>query len=698
MRRLHLLHLALLFLLIPRVASSFDLKWITGASDSSFTEATRCVLILETDPSEASLPAEWRLLWLADSSGVHFVTQDSLAYCAVDTAMISALEPPSTPADSTAHIATAQFCSDASSTARAAYYVLDQPGGSRGRLKVVALDPADPDSLTVMESNEVTYNGGISGDFGPVLLRAFSTHETAELRVTAIGAGLASTEAIRVGAPDNLWSVPLSVTQRSNSSITATANVYVPLPESVVQAGTATALSDQVALPADDIIVVEPASAGTDTILYRDPNPSVYPKDFAFYFNTIYDPTDPAHPWKGVFHLLYIRNRAGEDSIIAHAWTYALGEPWSLDSVAFRPSGTGWDSKRVWAPSIQRVGNLTYMFYTGIDDLGNQSIGYVTTEVLGVTNDPFKDRPRIQAYTANQTGWAHLGGVLQFRDPFIMPDPDVTNYPGRYLLFNAGRDRNFPANDYYTIGVARNAQGTLDEWVDLRNYEATDHDHLPVPNRLESPMVIQDSLSGAWRIFVANGDYDPLGYESTIFLTQMVGDSLTDIRASSWPQTDSLYYYSGEDADVIGWQACEHLQIGQAHFFAAFVGPDGIGISRMHWDPSEQKFVLVYPDLTAVPTDHDLLEVRFFVADLHPGAGSVRLVIESPRPIAPEIIVYDIGGRRIRELVSGRVVHGRTELTWDRRDDSGRPVATGAYFARMTGAGPAQVARVPVIR
>ena len=39
--------------------------------------------------------------------------------------------------------------------------------------------------------------------------------------------------------------------------------------------------------------------------------------------------------------LLYIRNKAGLDSIIAHAWTDKLGNPWSVDSMAFRPSGIG---------------------------------------------------------------------------------------------------------------------------------------------------------------------------------------------------------------------------------------------------------------------------------------------------------------------------------------------------------------------
>jgi hypothetical protein len=232
------------------------------------------------------------------------------------------------------------------------------------------------------------------------------------------------------------------------------------------------------------------------------------------------------------------------------------------------------------------------MFYTGVDSLGNQSIGYATTPMLGTTNISWT-RKASPSYRAADASWAdaighQVPGVIQFRDPFVMPDPDVANYPGRYLLLNAGEDAALPT--HYTIGVARNVSGTLNSWTNLGRYEATDHNHLAVSGSLESPLVVRDSLTGAWRMFVANADYDPNGHFSTIFLTQTVGDSLTDIRASEWPQRDSLYHYVGDDADVIGWQACEHLQIGQVHFFAAYEG-NGIGITRMHWDPATQKFI-----------------------------------------------------------------------------------------------------------
>ncbi len=413
-----------LMLLVPCSSSGLGLRWSTGSTDLTFTSATRCTLLVQADSAESRLPAEWRLLWVADSSSIQFVAMDSLEACLLDEARVSRIDGPATAADSAANQITARFCSDEGNAATIASQVVDLPGGGRGKLKAVALDPNDPDSSGVIESNEVTYNGGIEGNYAPVLLRASSTHETAVLRITAIGAELASVQAIKVGAPDNLWSVPLTVEQQSNTSITATADVYVPLPQAVVQAGSSTAPSDQAFLPADQIITAAVMSAGTDTILFRDPNPSIYPKDFAFHYNSVYDPTDPAHPWKGFFHLLYIRNKAGLDSIIAHAWTDSLGKPWLVDSMAFRPSGIGWDKKKCWAPSIQQVGNLTYMFYTGVDSLGNQSIGYATTPMLGTTNISWTRRASPSYRATDASSWAdatghQVPGVIQFRDPFV---------------------------------------------------------------------------------------------------------------------------------------------------------------------------------------------------------------------------------------------------------------------------------------
>lgn len=684
---------------IPSSPQAIQLRWGDGSTQLVVNENARVLLVVRADSSEQVLPSNWKLIWTADSSGLQIIPTDSLVACDVDSARVSSVDPASSRADSAANEVTAHLCSEGSAPARVAYYHVDLVAASEGKLKVVALDPADPDS--VIQSNEVVYNDGVEGAFAPTLLRASSNHSTALLEITGIGVGLSNAQSLKVGASDGLWSVPLSIDAQSDTRITGSAEVPAKLPAAVIEVESPSG-AGLTELAADAPSGVVAVTATTDTILFRDPDLGVYCHDFAFYYNSVPNPTDPAHPWKGVFHLFYIRvvTATGQDSIIAHAWCDSLGGPWTVDLNAFRPSGIGWDKMKVWAPSIQQAGNLYYMFYTGVDSLGNQSIGYATTPMLGTTNISWT-RNRAPVYTASNTGWADSVGVetgsVSFRDAFVMPDPDEVKYPGRYLLFNAGEDRVL--HPRYAIGVARNRAGTLAQWNDGGKYVATDRNHLPfLTGALESPLVVRDSLTGAWRMFVANADYDLLGHKSTYFLTGTPGDSVTNTTASAWPGLDSLYTYTGDDVDVIGWQACEHLQIGPVHFFAAYVGPDGIGITRMHWDPGTQKFIFVYPTNVSVDGDRERAGARFYLTEFRPRANMVRFALEDVSAMTPKLVIYDLLGRRVRNLSDGRAMRGRREFTWDCRKDDGERVSTGMYFARVTVSNRAMVLRVPILR
>lgn len=675
----------------PASAHALQLHWKSGASDLGATAAVRCTLVVAADSGQV-LPQPWYLDWAATDS-VGLVDVDSSSACGQSTAQAELIPGPQTEADTLAWFSHGYYCSTAPSSPTSAQIIVDLPANSRGSFKVVALNEAG----YVAQSGLATFNGGCSSPFPPTILRATKTHIGYHVSIAVLGANLSGVTAAQIGATDNLWDVALDVSSVTDSTFFASGSVSALLPACVLLGSTAAGLAGEADLAAEDETAATVAASGTpDTILYVDPNPKVYPKDFAFYYNSYVDLQSGTR--KAIFHLFYIRNYAptAADSIIAHAWCDTLGGSWKVDTLAFRPSGIGWDKKKVWAPSIQQVGTRTYMFYTGVDSLGNQSIGYTYTDAdLGTYSIPWQ-RQRSPIYTPANTGWAdqigtQVPGVRQFRDAFIMTDPD---HSGRYLLINAGEDKNFAG--HYTIGVARNVAGSVDSWTDLGNYAATDHSHMPfITGALEAPLMVRDSLTGAWRMFVAFADYQV--YNSTYFRTEAVGDSVTDTRASSWPGLDSLYYYLGGDNNVVGWEACEHLQIGQVHFFAAYNG-GGIGITRMHWDPVSQKFFFVHPTNAGVGPGVAPTGVSFSISELRGGAGVVRFSINSPTTIAPRLVVYDLTGREVREVASGQSMHGRRELLWNCRDRTGQRVPTGMYFARLTNVGAAQTLRVPIVR
>jgi len=63
------------------------------------------------------------------------------------------------------------------------------------------------------------------------------------------------------------------------------------------------------------------------------------------------------------------------------------------------------------------------------------------------------------------------------------------------------------------------------------------------------------------------------------------------------------------------------------------------------------------------------------------------------------LAVYDIGGRRVKTVVAGSIGSAAQQLHWYGRDQSGAPVASGMYFARLTSStGYSEVRRFVVVR
>jgi len=99
------------------------------------------------------------------------------------------------------------------------------------------------------------------------------------------------------------------------------------------------------------------------------------------------------------------------------------------------------------------------------------------------------------------------------------------------------------------------------------------------------------------------------------------------------------------------------------------------------------------------------------LATPNPSRGEVTLAMAALAgdPMSPaRIVIYDVAGRVVRELRSedpGRAPRGGADAAgafWDGRDDAGRAVASGVYFARAAGeaAGTADgaTARIVILR
>ena len=699
--------LVLALLLIPGVAHALQLHWNSGADTLTFTEATRAILVLRADSAEVTLPPEWRLLWVGDSTEVEVVALDSLEVCEGDTAQVYGVCGSSTPEDSTAHRVTAHFCSGGNNASDQATYQLDLPAWGRGKCKVVALDPAD--STSVLESNQVTFNGGVADDYLPVILAASSVHQSVELRVTAVGVGLSEVDSIGIAAQDESWSLPLTVTGRSATAVTAVASVAAVLPECMVRVRAEGGVSASARLAADlgdESLASEMTPARLIEHFQTDPVDSVHmqPKDFAMIWAI------------DGLHVFYIRHdmatiqKHGQDhgtkyteKNFGHAvakdfdgtWEWSL--PRDTTILQVDTLSTRWDNWHVWAPSIIRKGITYYMFYTGVQRVGgeggveNQSIGYATsTDLVTWTRQASNVLKTADVAWAKQSSVGY-GNEQQLRDPYVMEYPPGS---GHYLMYFVAVADSVASD--MAVGVARSLD--LLSWTADSTYLQSTLDVV-----VESPHIFPDS-SRWWLFFTTNSG-------RTRFQTNLLSRSPADSVGTDWtPSTWSIALYNylnHSPRDVAWWKASEHLVVFGHEYIAAFDDSvRSIDFGEMVWylassSPPTYEFTLGVPSTADAPPSLEPQtpsSVQLAVTRLEPGAPGVALRIDLPFATRAGLRIYDAAGRLQCTLLDGPLPAGTTAVSWDGRNRSGQRVRSGMYFGRLVAGETQRVVKLPVLR
>ena len=102
--------------------------------------------------------------------------------------------------------------------------------------------------------------------------------------------------------------------------------------------------------------------------------------------------------------------------------------------------------------------------------------------------------------------------------------------------------------------------------------------------------------------------------------------------------------------------------------------------------------------LAVDPPAHPGPAIAFARPSPNPARDQVRLRFSLPRAAEVRLAIFDLGGRRVRDLVSGMEPAGTHEIAWDLRDESGRPIPAGLSFARLEVEGRVLTERVTTLR
>lgn len=707
--------LAVLFCLVVFVctapARAIQLRWSTGTTDLTVNQNTQAVLIVQADSAEVTLPNSWHLQWTADSLGIQLSPFEQA--CLVDTAKVDSIAQPSTPADSAANQVTAYFCSSGSDNAATATWLIDLPAGGRGKLKVIALDPAD--TSHVITSNEVTFNGGIDGNYAPAILSASSVHQSMHLSVSVVGADLNGSSSLSIAALNGSWMLPLTITDRSDFEMTGVASVAALLPACEATVGSSSGNSGGAFIAADpDIQPDIPESGGCSAQYFEEllAPPSnlgyaIQPKDFSFTPGFVDAATN-----RYALHLFYIRH--SYYSMPADSNERNLGHAWSSDFISWHGPATGdkpdttvlsskfragkFDARHVWAPTIVHPpGPTYYMFYTGVGTDGgkeHQRIGVATSTDLHTwtpSDAVVLSAPQIPWVKKNPLTY---GGSQQLRDPYVMEYPVGS---GHWIMYFVAVDSLTGSAEDMAVGAATSTD--LINWFPLAApFASTErstfqgHTHI-----VESPHVFRHN--GQWWMPYT------VGQNEVFFETSLSADP-TDVDPSHWTNPVWLRGVSqGRPAEMQYWHASEHLGSGSTEWLAAFDdNAISIDIKGMFVTDSTDVDSLLLdcppkPPPAGVGDPHGLpTRLRLAVVRPHLGSADVGLRMELPWRTSVRLAVYDVAGRRLTTLVDREVAAGVSDVTWSGADDSGRHVASGIYFLRLSCAKGAQVSKVVMLR
>lgn len=114
------------------------------------------------------------------------------------------------------------------------------------------------------------------------------------------------------------------------------------------------------------------------------------------------------------------------------------------------------------------------------------------------------------------------------------------------------------------------------------------------------------------------------------------------------------------------------------------IDDDGVIVGEGLLNGESRAFAMRPVQATSVPEGPGAAVVRLVGARPNPVVSGAQFDVELPAPASARLEIFDLGGRRVREVAQGWLPAGRTSLAWDGLDATGVRPSPGAYWASLT--------------
>jgi hypothetical protein len=399
-------------------------------------------------------------------------------------------------------------------------------------------------------------------------------------------------------------------------------------------------------------------------------------------------------------------------------FVFVVGPPTTIVANDFEEAGEAWTQ------------DATHTATTG---------AFVRIDPVATTHQPGDDTtpsPGVYAWITaqNPTGQVGVddvdGGIAATRSP----DYNLSAY-GRVRLsmnyFHGQRDTGGDSGDFFKIDVSPNGGGS---WVNLvqigdvatspvwRNLSVNLGDYITLTSQVRFRVQAADGttvgeiIEGGIDDFylyddgIANGaPSTPVLYAPANGATGVAALATLTVTNATDPEAETVTYgfriYSDSDLTQLV-RSTEGVAQGGAGTTAWTVStplPQGTYYWRSFAADPQQRSLFMQTASFTVTEQTGVEDLAFgnrpaLTVGPNPAQAGTTIRYLVPATTTSRLAVYDPQGRIVRSFETAPSASGWHEVTWDGRDDGGRPVASGSYWVRLWTPGEMRTVRVVTIR
>jgi hypothetical protein len=112
------------------------------------------------------------------------------------------------------------------------------------------------------------------------------------------------------------------------------------------------------------------------------------------------------------------------------------------------------------------------------------------------------------------------------------------------------------------------------------------------------------------------------------------------------------------------------------------------------------KTLYSYDTITHIADNTGDSPAKILLTANYPNPFNLSTTINFSLPEAghAELVIFNVMGQKVRNLLSGEMTPGEHSIVWDGCDDSGVPVTTGVYFSRLRNSGSTVSGRMMLVK